>query len=75
MSAVHYRTGDYTLGRNMPVACTGGGFSTVDTDAVTCGHCRRTLIYREAAERHREVVEMLRYPKEDHPCLPPPPTP
>jgi hypothetical protein len=67
---VHYRTGDYTKSRELPVACNERGFSTPDTDQVTCIPCQRTLIYTEAANRHREVVEALAYPKEDHKCLP-----
>lgn len=72
---VHYRTGDFTKAREYPVACDNRGFSTIDTDQVTCPACIRTLIYTDAAHRHREVVEALAYPKEDHPCLPPTPTP
>ena len=72
---VHYRTGDFTKSREYPVACGERGFSTLDTDAVTCPACWRSTIYTTAAQLHREVVEALAYPKEDHRCLPHPPKP
>lgn len=72
---VHFRTGDFTKSREYPVACVNRGFSTFDTDAVTCPLCRFTTDYQDAALRHHEVVEALAYPKEDHPCLPNPPLP
>lgn len=74
-TTVHYRTGDFTKSVNLPVACGERGFSTVDTDAVTCQLCRFTTDYQSAAAEYENVVEALAYPKEEHPCLPKHPTP
>jgi hypothetical protein len=49
------------------------GFNVTDTDLVTCPLCHSTGIYKLTALRHREVVEALSSPKEDHPCLTPHP--
>jgi hypothetical protein len=48
-----------------------GGFNVIDTDAVTCPICKRVPLFELTALRHREVVEALSSPKEDHPCLNP----
>jgi len=69
---VHYRAGTARLALTQPTACGVPGFSTTDTDTVTCPGCHRTGEYKLAALHHREVVEALAYPKEDHPCLNPP---
>jgi hypothetical protein len=66
---VHYRAGDFTKSREFPTACMTRGFSTPDTDLVTCPGCRATVPFAKAEHGYREVVEALRYPKEDHPCL------
>lgn len=68
---VHYRVAGETSTRSQPTACTQIGFNTPDTDAVTCPACTLTTPYTQAAQRHREVVEALSSPKEDHPCLTP----
>lgn len=52
-----------------PTACYQPGFNVLDTDAVTCPLCKDIPLYQLTALRHREVVEALAYPKEDHPCL------
>ena len=71
---VHLRiTTNHTGGISQPTACGAMAFNTPDTDAVTCPLCRHTMLYIHAAQLHREVVEALAYPKEDHPCLPPHP--
>ena len=70
--AVHYRlegVGTPTL--SQPTACTEMGFNVPDTDLVSCRRCQNTELFALAALRHREVVEALAYPKEDHPCLTP----
>lgn len=69
--AVHFRVEGTTSTRSQPTACTQIGFNTPDTDLVTCGACQLTDIYRLTHQRHTEVVEVLAYPKEDHPCLTP----
>ncbi|QWY82829.1 hypothetical protein PP641_gp089 [Arthrobacter phage SilentRX] len=70
MRYVHYRVegvGAPTLSK--PTACGDLGFNVPDTDLVTCPACTSAGIYRLTHQRHREVVEALSYPKEDHPCL------
>jgi hypothetical protein len=69
--AVHLRTEDGWGNYPNKTACGQLGFNVPDTDAVTCPACRLTGIYTIHAQRHREVVEALAYPKEDHPCLNP----
>lgn len=69
---VHYRVAGETSTRSQPTACTMIGFNTLDTDAVTCGACQLTEVYRLTHQRHQEVVDALAYPKEEHPCLTPP---
>jgi len=67
---VHFRIDtDYKGGISQPTACGAFEFNTLDTDLVTCPQCRFVDIYLLTALRHREVVEALAYPKEDHPCL------
>lgn len=66
---VHWQT---AVGRGSTpnsTACGELGFNVTDTDAVTCFKCKSTPLFILAALRHREVVEALAFPKEDHPCL------
>lgn len=68
--AVHFRIDtNHKGGISEPTACGAMAFNTLDTDAVTCPLCKGVGIYQLTALRHREVVEALAYPKEDHPCL------
>lgn len=67
---VHYRVGVGTPTPTQPTACTNTGFSTPDTDLVTCPWCTDTDTYRTASAEYLTVIDMLAYPKEDHPCLP-----
>lgn len=70
--AVHFRIDtNHTGGIAQPTACGAIEFNTLDTDAVTCPKCRSTELYTLTAHRHREVVDALSSPKEDHPCLTP----
>lgn len=70
MRRVHFRIStDHKGGIAEPTACSAMEFNTLDTDLVTCPMCRATGIYQLAAKHHREVVEALAYPKEEHPCL------
>lgn len=72
-TTVHYRAGQIRLhGRDAPTACGRGGFSHPDTDLTTCPRCWDSDAYQIAHHLHRDVVEALAYPKEDHPCLAPP---
>jgi hypothetical protein len=66
---VHFRVEGDSSTRSQPTACTQIGFNTPDTDLVTCPLCRGVEIYLLTALRHREVVEALSSPKEEHPCL------
>lgn len=66
---VHFRIDGDSKTISRPTACGGLGFNTPDTDLITCPNCRGSDLYRLSALRHREVVEALAYPKEDHPCL------
>lgn len=66
---IHFRTG--VEGPTPTTACLQPGFNVPDTDAVTCPLCKSTGIYKLTALRHREVVEALSSPKEEHPCLTP----
>ena len=68
---VHFRVDGTTTGTYAATACTTEGFNTPDTDLVTCPWCRDVELYTLTARRHREVIEALAYPKENHPCLPP----
>lgn len=71
---VHFRVeGVGTPTLSQPTACGQLGFNVLDTDLVTCPLCRSIDIYQLTALRHREVVEALAYPKEEHPCLTPHP--
>lgn len=70
--AVHFRIDtDFKGGISQPTACGAFEFNTIDTDHVTCPLCKSTGIYELTALRHREVVDALSSPKEDHPCLTP----
>lgn len=77
MRAVHFRVegvgGSTPSSISQPTACYQMGFNVTDTDLVTCPLCHSTGIYQLTALRHREVVEALSSPKEDHPCLTPHP--
>lgn len=67
---VHFRIDhNHTGGISEPTACGAMAFNTLDTDLVTCTQCRFADIYLLTALRHREVVEALSSPKEEHPCL------
>lgn len=70
MAALHY----FPAGVGSPTprgVCGTHGTATPDTDLVTCGRCTRLAVYTKAASLHRDVVDALSYPKEEHPCLPP----
>ena len=69
MPAVHFRIEGDSTTISQPTACWDLGFNTTDTDLVRCVRCRCTDLYKLTALRHREVVDALAYPKEDHPCL------
>lgn len=54
-----------------PTACYQPGYSTLDTDTVTCPLCKDIPLYQLTVLRHLEVVDALSSPKENHPCLTP----
>lgn len=72
-TTVHYRLKEVGhLSLAAATACGRGGFSHPDTDLTTCPRCWDSDAYQIAHHLHRDVVEALAYPKEDHPCLTPP---
>ena len=68
---IHWRTVEG--GRTDPntTGCGDLGFNVPDTDAVTCPNCKSLPLFQLTALRHREVVDALSSPKENHPCLTP----